>query len=51
MKTSLKQRLERLEVIAQPPLSDKPALPSEIWLSAPGDSDAVLLWERTHESH
>lgn len=51
MYESLKRRLGRLEAAARPIDPNEPVLPSEIWLSAPGDSDAVLLWKRTHESH
>lgn len=51
MNESLKRRLGRLEAATRPTDPNKSVLPSEIWLSAPGDSDAVLLWERTHESH
>ena len=46
MNTSIQRRIAALE--AQAPVGTD--LPSEIWLTAPGDEDhAVLLWRRDDE--
>ncbi|WP_182496242.1 hypothetical protein [Bordetella avium] len=50
MSTTLKRRIDRLEA-NHAPSPTSPNLPSEIWLSAPGGDEAVLLWRRDDESH
>ncbi len=50
MSTTPKRRIDRLEA-NNAPSPTSPSLPSEIWLSAPGDDEAVLLWRREDESH
>lgn len=47
----IEKRIARLEEDAVPPSTSSPSLPSEIWLSAPGGNDTVLLWRRNHENH
>lgn len=50
MSSTLKRRIDRLEA-NNAPSPPNPGLPSEIWLSAPDDDDAVLLWRREDENH
>lgn len=50
MTTTMKRRIDRLEAATALNPSN-PILPSEIWLSAPGGDDAILLWRRDRESH
>lgn len=50
MATTIKRRIDHLEAAAAPSPANH-ALPSEIWLSAPGSDGAILLWRRNHEGH